>query len=203
MGEVWKAKDLILGRIVAIKVLAPGYYARHDMRSPMRIAVCVLVLTQLLNLVLVPVLQHAALTLTIALGAMVNALWLLIGLMRRGSYRPEPGWGRFVLKVIVASAVLGLLFYGFIKRVLFESPTVICVSLIIGGVVLLVLERFAPKARHTDAMKLSWKHLRVVIEPSCAVPLAIVLKNRDVFAGKRVGIIITGGNVDLDKLPWI
>jgi putative peptidoglycan lipid II flippase len=95
--------------IVAIKVLAPGYYARHDMRSPMRIAVCVLVLTQLLNLVLVPVLQHAALTLTIALGAVVNAVWLLIGLVRRGSYRPEPGWGRFVAKVIVASAVLGLL----------------------------------------------------------------------------------------------
>ncbi|RZM00314.1 MAG: lipid II flippase MurJ, partial [Variovorax sp.] len=91
------------------KVLAPGYYARHDMRSPMRIAVCVLVLTQLLNLVLVPVLQHAALTLTIALGAVVNAVWLLVGLVRRGSYRPEPGWGRFVAKVIVASAVLGLL----------------------------------------------------------------------------------------------
>lgn len=54
-----------------------------------------------------------------------------------------------------------------------------------------------------DAMKLSWKHLRIVIEPSCAVPLAIVLKNPDVFAGKRVGIIITGGNVDLDRLPWM
>ena len=59
--------------LVAIKVLAPGFYARHDMRTPMRIAVGVLVLTQLLNLVLVPVLQHAALTLTIGLGALVNA----------------------------------------------------------------------------------------------------------------------------------
>ena len=49
-----------------------------------------------------------------------------------------------------------------------------------------------------DAMKLTWKHLRVVIEPSCAVPLAIILKNKD-----RVGVIITGGNVDLDVLPWI
>ena len=95
--------------IVAIKVLAPGYYARHDMRSPMLIAVCVLVLTQLLNLVLVPVLQHAALTLTIAIGAVVNALWLLIGLVRRGSYRPEPGWGRFVLRVLVAAALVGCL----------------------------------------------------------------------------------------------
>ncbi len=53
------------------------------------------------------------------------------------------------------------------------------------------------------AMKLIWKHLRVVMEPSSAVPLATVLKNADAFRGKRVGIIITGGNVDLDKLPWI
>ena len=54
-----------------------------------------------------------------------------------------------------------------------------------------------------DAMKLSWKHLRVVAEASSSVPLAMILKNRDRFAGKRVGVIITGGNVDLDKLPWI
>ncbi len=54
-----------------------------------------------------------------------------------------------------------------------------------------------------DAMKLTWKHLRVVMEASSAVPLATILKNKDRFAGKRVGIIITGGNVDLDKLPWL
>ena len=54
-----------------------------------------------------------------------------------------------------------------------------------------------------EAMKLTWKHLRVVMEPSSAVPLAIILKNKDFFKGKRVGVIITGGNVDLDKLPWM
>ena len=54
-----------------------------------------------------------------------------------------------------------------------------------------------------DAMKLIWKHLRVVMEPSSAVPLATVLKNPQAFKGKRVGIILTGGNVDLDKLPWM
>ena len=54
-----------------------------------------------------------------------------------------------------------------------------------------------------DAMKLTWKHLRVVMEPSSAVPLATILKNPDAFKGKRVGVIITGGNVDLDKLPWL
>jgi threonine dehydratase len=54
-----------------------------------------------------------------------------------------------------------------------------------------------------DAMKLAWKHLRVVMEPSSAVPLAVILKNKDRFAGKRLGVIVTGGNVDLDTLPWI
>jgi putative peptidoglycan lipid II flippase len=97
--------------IVAIKVLAPGYYARHDMRTPMLIAVCVLVFTQVLNFFLVPVLQHAALTLSIGIGAMVNALWLLIGLVRRGSYRPEPGWVRFVCQVLLATVGLGALLW--------------------------------------------------------------------------------------------
>lgn len=54
-----------------------------------------------------------------------------------------------------------------------------------------------------DAMKLTWKHLRVVMEASSSVPLATILKNKERFAGKRVGIIITGGNVDLDTLPWL
>lgn len=54
-----------------------------------------------------------------------------------------------------------------------------------------------------DAMKLIWKRMKIVMEPSSAVPLATILKNRDTFAGKRVGIIITGGNVDLDNLPWM
>ena len=94
--------------IVAIKVLAPGYYARQDMRTPMWIAIAVLVLTQVLNFFLVPLLQHAALTLSISIGALVNALWLLVGLLRRGSYTPEPGWGVFLLRVVAASALLAV-----------------------------------------------------------------------------------------------
>ena len=54
-----------------------------------------------------------------------------------------------------------------------------------------------------DAMKTTWKRMKIVIEPSCAVPLATILKNPDVFRGRRVGVIITGGNVDLDTLPWM
>ena len=54
-----------------------------------------------------------------------------------------------------------------------------------------------------DAMKLIWKRMKIVMEPSSAVPLATILKNKQTFAGKRVGLIITGGNVDLDALPWM
>ena len=92
--------------VVAIKVLAPGYYANLDTKTPVRIAVVVLVITQLLNVVLVPLFAHAALTLSIGIGALVNSIWLLVGLLRRGSYKPEPGWGIFVLQVVAACALL-------------------------------------------------------------------------------------------------
>ena len=92
--------------IVAIKVLAPAYYASMDIRTPVRIAIVVLVFTQLLNIVLVPQLQHAALALSIGIGAMVNAGWLLLGLLRRGSYQPLPGWGVFALQVTAAAALM-------------------------------------------------------------------------------------------------
>lgn len=58
------------------------------------------------------------------------------------------------------------------------------------------------EAEIVAAMQLIWKRLKIVMEPSSAVALAAVLKNRPVFVNKRVGVIITGGNVDLDALPW-
>ncbi|RED48091.1 beta-hydroxyaspartate dehydratase BhcB [Aestuariispira insulae] len=54
-----------------------------------------------------------------------------------------------------------------------------------------------------EAMRLIWQRMKIVMEPSSAVPLATILKNKEAFAGKRVGVIITGGNVDLNKLPWL
>jgi threonine dehydratase len=53
-----------------------------------------------------------------------------------------------------------------------------------------------------QAMKLIWERMKIIIEPSSAVPIAAVISNQGVFEGKRVGIIISGGNVDLDNLPW-
>ena len=94
--------------IVAIKVLAPGFYASQDIRTPVRIAIMVLIVTQLLNLVFVPLFAHAGLTLAIGVGALINALALLIGLVRRGSFKPAPGWGLFALQVLAATALLAI-----------------------------------------------------------------------------------------------
>jgi threonine dehydratase len=58
------------------------------------------------------------------------------------------------------------------------------------------------EAEIVEAMRLVWERMKIIIEPSCAVPLAAVLRNPAVFAGKRTGIILTGGNVDLESLPF-
>jgi putative peptidoglycan lipid II flippase len=94
--------------LVSIKVLAPGFYARQDIRTPVKIAVVVLMLTQLMNLLFVPWLAHAGLALAIGLGAMINAGWLLVGLVRSGAYRPGPGWARFALQVVAAGVLLAV-----------------------------------------------------------------------------------------------
>ena len=54
-----------------------------------------------------------------------------------------------------------------------------------------------------SAMRMAWERMKLVIEPSSIAPLAAILKNKERFAGKKVGVIITGGNVDLDQLPWL
>ncbi len=52
-------------------------------------------------------------------------------------------------------------------------------------------------------MRLIWEAIKIVIEPSAAVPYAAILENKVAVANRRVGIILTGGNVELDTLPWI
>jgi putative peptidoglycan lipid II flippase len=93
--------------IVSVKVLAPGYFAQMDTRTPVKIAISVLVCTQLMNAVFVPWLGVGGLALSIGLGATINASWLLTGLIRRGVYAPQPGWPGFVARVLVAAAALG------------------------------------------------------------------------------------------------
>ena len=97
--------------LIAIKILAPGFYASQDIKTPVKIAIAVLIITQLLNLALVPLFAHAGLALAIGIGALINALWLLVGLIKRGSYQPLPGWGKFIAQVVFASALLGVLLW--------------------------------------------------------------------------------------------
>ncbi|WP_323017932.1 murein biosynthesis integral membrane protein MurJ [Castellaniella sp.] len=94
--------------LLAIKILAPGFYAKQDIRTPVRIAIAVLVFTQLMNLILVPWLAHAGLALSIGLGASANALCLVVLLRRRGLYTPLPGWTGFALKLLPALGALAL-----------------------------------------------------------------------------------------------
>ena len=94
--------------LIAIKVLAPGFYARQDIRTPVKIAIVVLIFTQCMNYLLVPHLAHAGLALAIGLGALLNAGWLLVGLKRRGAYAPLAGWGRYLLQVLAGSALLAV-----------------------------------------------------------------------------------------------
>lgn len=146
--------------LVAIKVLGPGFYASQDIRTPVRIAIVVLVITQLLNLAFVPVLQHAGLALAIGIGALINATWLLVGLIQRGSYKPLPGWGGFSLQVAAASALLGVFLFwaasaanwvglkhaylqriGLLAAVLFASAAIYFIALRVSGLKLRQLLR--------------------------------------------------------------
>ena len=97
--------------LLSVKILAPGFYARQDIRTPVKIAIAVLILTQVFNLIFVPFFAHAGLALSIGLGACVNAGTLLIGLRRRGVYRPQPGWSRFILRILPALAGMGALLW--------------------------------------------------------------------------------------------
>lgn len=93
--------------LIAIKVLAPAFFAKQDFRTPVKISIGVLVMTQAMNAVFVPWLGVAGLTLSIGVAALFNASLLLLGLRRQGSYRAQAPWLGFALKVGVASALMG------------------------------------------------------------------------------------------------
>lgn len=97
--------------LILVKVLAPGFYSRQDIRTPVKIALGVLVLTQLMNLAFIKPLAHAGLALSIGLASLVNAALLYRGLRRIGAYLPAPGWAAFWLKIMIALAVMGGVLY--------------------------------------------------------------------------------------------
>ncbi|MCF7529056.1 murein biosynthesis integral membrane protein MurJ [Neisseria lisongii] len=93
--------------LIMIKVLAPGFYARQNIKTPVKIAVFTLICTQLMNLLFVGPLQHVGLSLAIGLGACLNAGLLFFLLRRHGIYQPGKGWAVFLLKMVAALMVMG------------------------------------------------------------------------------------------------
>jgi putative peptidoglycan lipid II flippase len=113
-NDVWMTRDALVAYsvgllgLILVKVLAPGFYARQNIRTPVKIAVITLVATQLMNLAFIIPLRHAGLALAIGLGACLNAGLLYYKLRSHKIYQPQPGWMAFFLKVLLALAVMGV-----------------------------------------------------------------------------------------------
>ena len=99
--------------LILVKILAPGFYAKQDIKTPVKIGIVTLLATQAMNALFVFTfdLAHAGLALSIGLAACLNAAILFHFLKRRAIYRPEPGWRKFFLKITAALLVLGLVLW--------------------------------------------------------------------------------------------
>jgi len=107
------AYSLSLLGLIMVKVLAPGFYARQNVKTPVKIALFTLVMTQVMNvgfLMFTP-LQHAGLALAVGLGACLNATLLWVALRKTGAYQPQAGWIAFLLKLLAAVTVMALVLY--------------------------------------------------------------------------------------------
>ncbi|SMC35438.1 murein biosynthesis integral membrane protein MurJ [Polynucleobacter kasalickyi] len=98
--------------LILVKVLAPGFYARQDIKTPVKIGLFVLAMTQLSNYILVPYLQHTGLALSIGIGACINAALLWVGLYRRGVMRfGEQQWLKFFARIVLGVGMFGVVLH--------------------------------------------------------------------------------------------
>jgi putative peptidoglycan lipid II flippase len=106
--DLWMTRQALLAYslgllgLIMVKVLAPGFYARQNIRTPVKVAILTLIATQLMNLAFIVPLRHAGLALAIGLGACLNAGILYTLLRKHRIYTPQPGWALFMLKVVTA-----------------------------------------------------------------------------------------------------
>jgi len=113
LNDVWQTRDALLGYcvgligLIAVKILAPAFYARQDMKTPVKIAFLTVLVTQALAVAMMFRIGHAGLTLATSIGACLNATLLFITMRRRGIYVPQPGWLVFLGRIGIALAVLG------------------------------------------------------------------------------------------------
>ncbi len=112
--DVWMTREALIAYsigligFILVKVLAPGFYARQNIKTPVKIAIITLIATQLMNLAFITPLQHAGLALAVGLGACLNAGLLYYKLRSQEIYQPQPGWFLFFLKVCIALTVMGV-----------------------------------------------------------------------------------------------
>jgi len=97
-----------LSGLILVKILAPGFYARQDIKTPVKIALITLVATQAMNLAFIGWIKHAGLALSIGLASCLNAGMLYRGLRARGVFMPKPGWLGFMLRLGLALVAMGL-----------------------------------------------------------------------------------------------
>lgn len=106
--DVWMAREALIAYsvgllgLILVKVLAPGFYARQNIKTPVKIAIVTLIATQLMNLAFILPLKHAGLALAVGLGACINAGLLYYNLRAQNIYQPQPGWLLFLIKIGVA-----------------------------------------------------------------------------------------------------
>tara|TARA_R110002072_G_scaffold101568_1_gene223667 strand:+ start:31879 stop:33501 length:1623 start_codon:yes stop_codon:yes gene_type:complete len=107
-----RAYALGLLAFMLIKILAPGYFSRQDMKTPVKIGIWAMTANMVFNLILIWPLQHTGLALATAISSWMNALWLLSGLIKRNVYMRSAGWGLFSLRIILANGfMLALVYY--------------------------------------------------------------------------------------------
>jgi len=106
-GQALVAYSVGLVGLILVKVLAPGFYARQNIRTPVKIGVFTLIATQLMNLIFIYPLRHAGLALAIGLGACVNAGLLYFKLRQHRVFEPQPGWVKFAAQLAVGLVAMG------------------------------------------------------------------------------------------------
>jgi putative peptidoglycan lipid II flippase len=144
VDDAWMTRQALMAYsvglvgIILVKILAPGFYARQNITTPVKIGIFTLVMTQAMNLAFIGPLKHAGLALAIGLGACLNAALLYRGLRSRGIYTPQPGWATFTLKVAVAVGLMALALYLAIgeARWWFDAPWQKKLAAVLGLVVL-------------------------------------------------------------------
>ena len=117
VNDLWQTRAALIGYsfgllgLIAVKILAPGFYARQNMKTPVKIAFLTVLFTQTLAVILMFQIGHAGLTTATSLGACFNATLLYVAMRRRRAYTPRPGWARFLARVAIALVVLGVVLW--------------------------------------------------------------------------------------------